>query len=284
MTQTPNSIKTLLVETRAKLESISESPALDAELLLSHCLQKERSYLHTWPERELDQTQLNCFDGLIQKRLTDYPVAYLLGTKAFWTLDLIVTPDVLIPRPETELLVEVALEKIKAIKNPAILDLGTGSGAIALALASERSDALITATDASENALDIAFKNAEKHKLSKQVQLIKSNWFSQIPSQQFDLIVSNPPYISPDDPHLSQTIRHEPKQALVADNEGIKDIETIIKDSTSFLKAKSWLILEHGYNQSEQALKLFSINGFACEETLNDLNNNPRLTLARLKK
>lgn len=277
------SIKAVLQDAKNRLKDNSDSALLDAELLLAYCLEKNRTYLHTWPERIIEQSQLNCYHALIEKRLTDYPVAYLLGHKEFWTLDLLVTPDVLIPRPETELLVEIALDKIKSIKNPKILDLGTGSGAIALALASERPDARIVATDNSSKALKIASSNAVKHKLTNQLNFIKSDWFSNIEKIEFDLIVSNPPYISPDDPHLLQTIRYEPQQALASNNKGMEDIEDIIKNSPPFLKEGSWLILEHGYNQSSQTLEIFTNNNFTCEKTFADLNDNQRVTLARLK-
>ena len=191
--------------------------------MLAHCLAKQRTFLHTWPEKIPTAKQRNCFRQLIKKRLSDYPIAYLLGTKAFWTLDLLVTPEVLIPRPETELLVEHALELIKPLKQPKILDLGTGSGAIALALASERGDAAITATDISGNALQVAKHNAHTHQLGN-VNFIRSNWFAALYENDFDLIVANPPYIASDDPHLSGTIRHEPQQALVAENQGLQAI------------------------------------------------------------
>lgn len=279
-------IKSALQDAQSKLGKVSESPALDAELLLAFCLNKNRSYLFTWPENTLDEDQLNCFDQLITKRLTDYPIAYLLGTKAFWTLDLIVTPDVLIPRPETELLVEIALDKVQNIKKPKILDLGTGSGAIALALASERLDATITACDYSAKALVIAKKNAIENTtnngLDKRITFIESNWFSNINDDDFDLIVSNPPYIAPDDPHLAQTIRHEPQQALVADNAGMKDIETIIKNSKDHLKAGCWLMIEHGYDQKDQTLALFEKYGFLEAKNHLDIGGNPRLSVAKL--
>ena len=278
---TSHTIKSVLQKAQAKLIEISDSPALDVELLLAFCLDKNRSYLFTWPDNTINEIQLAQFNDLIEKRLTDYPVAYLLGTKAFWTLDLLVTPDVLIPRPETELLVEIALQKINDIKEPKILDLGTGSGAIALALASERPNAKITACDYSNKALKIAKTNAEKNGLDKQIIFIESNWFSNIIENDYDLIVSNPPYIASDDPHLAQTIRHEPLQALVSGDSGMKDIENIIGNSKDYLKKGSWLMIEHGYDQKTQTLALFE--NFNYEETSNyqDIAQNPRLSIAR---
>jgi len=281
-----NTIKSLLQETQTKLAETSDSPALDAELLLAFCLDKNRSYLFTWPDNVVPEEQLKSFNALIEKRLNDYPVAYLLGTKAFWTLDLLVTPDVLIPRPETELLVEIALEKISGIKSPKILDLGTGSGAIALAIASERPDAKVIACDYSNKALEVAKKNADNNGLDKRVTFIESDWFSNITDgsgsrPSFDLIVSNPPYIAPDDPHLNQTIRHEPQQALVADNAGMKDIETIIKNSKDHLKNGCWLMIEHGYDQKEQTLALFRQFGYEEAKNYQDFGQNPRLSIAK---
>ncbi len=277
---TSNTIKSVLLNTQSKLADISDSPALDAELLLAFCIDKNRSYLFTWPDNIVDKKDLNYFNQLIEKRLTDYPVAYLLGTKAFWTLDLLVTPDVLIPRPETELLVEIALEKIKNIAKPKILDLGTGSGAIALALASERPDARIIACDYSEKALLVAKKNAIDNNLDHQVTFIQSDWFSNITDTDFDLIVSNPPYIDADDPHLLQTIRHEPQDALVADNNGMKDIQTLIKRAPKYMRKGSWVIIEHGYEQSEKTLWLLKRQNLGNSKTYSDINQNPRISIA----
>ncbi len=174
----------------------------------------------------------------------------------------------------------MALDKIRDIKNPKIFDLGTGTGAIALALASERPDAQITACDYSSEALKIAKLNAENHGLSERLSFIKSNWFSNIEGT-FDLIVSNPPYIAENDPHLLQTIRHEPQQALVAEDSGMSDIEILIKDCGEYLKNESWIIIEHGYDQGAKTLERFNKQGFANAETRLDINQNPRLSLAQ---
>jgi len=285
------SIKALLKEARIALSNTSDTPALDAEILLAYCLKRNQTYLHTWPEKIVDEVQQVCFRRLLDKRLDDYPIAYLVGEKPFWTLDLDVTPDVLIPRPETELLVETALEKIDSIKNPKILDLGTGSGAIALAIAYERPDAHIIACDSSKEALKIAEKNSIKNNLEGRVDFIQSNWFSTIAAtianaenrennkQQFDLIVSNPPYIAPDDPHLLKSIRHEPQSALAAENNGMADIEIIIKDSRAFLKPQSYLIIEHGYNQAELTQQLFAQHNYSGIQSKQDLNKIPRITI-----
>lgn len=274
----------MLCSASKQLESVSDSAQLDAELLLSHCLGKDRTFLYTWPERTIDKEQLVCFEKLVDKRLTDYPIAYILGEQEFWSLKLKVTPDVLIPRPETELLVETALEKIKDIAKPKILDLGTGTGAIALALATERKDAMITATDFSIKALDVAKQNAENLGFSEQIQFIQSDWFTDIPQEKYDLIVSNPPYIANDDPHLTQSIRHEPMSALVSKNSGLEDIEKIISGAKNYLEDSAWLLLEHGFEQADQSIELLKKQGYTDLSDLKDYHQNPRVSLARLAK
>ncbi len=279
------SIKSVLKNATKILQETSSSAELDAELLLAYCLNKSRTYLYTWPEIELNKQQIDCYETLIAKRQTDYPVAYLLGTKAFWTLDLLVSPDVLIPRPETELLVEVALNKIRSLNNPRILDLGTGSGAIALALAFERPDTKVFATDFSRHALQIARQNALRNHLAKRVTFFESDWFSNIADntdEKFDLIVSNPPYIALKDPHLLETIRYEPQEALVAEEEGMRDIKCIIEKSPFFLAKNGWLVIEHGYNQAKKCQTLFSHNSFIHCTSITDLSGLERVTLAQL--
>jgi release factor glutamine methyltransferase len=273
-------LQSLLTQASKQLSSSSDSPRLDAELLLAHCLQKERSYLYAWGDKVVDESIQQTFKQLIEKRLTDYPVAYLLGHREFWSLDLKVSEDVLIPRPETERLVEVALEKIQHCSTPTILDLGTGSGAIALSIGSERTDALITASDSSAKALAIAQYNAQKNALAN-VNFILSDWFSGIPQQPFDLIVSNPPYIKSDDAHLQQGIRHEPLQALAAGKTGLDDIKTILHSALSYMKQGAWIIIEHGYDQGKVVPQLMQKAGFQRIDCLKDYNDNERLSIAK---
>lgn len=279
---TGKTIQNVLASARIELIDISDSPALDTELLLAHCLKKNRTYCHTWPEHELTDSELSCFEDAMTLRKDDYPVAYILGYKSFWTFDVEVTPDVLIPRPETELLIETALEKLEGIQNPKILDLGTGSGVIALAIATERPDASLLACDKSEKALKVAKRNAIKLGLDNQITFLQSDWFSEIdPELSFDLIVSNPPYIEPNDSHLSQSIKHEPISALVAEELGMKDIKRIIINSASYLKRNCWLVFEHGYDQSKKSQDLLTNYGYKNISNSFDLNNHTRISMGK---
>ena len=273
-------LQSLLIEASKQLTASSDSPRLDAELLLAHCLQKERSYLYAWGDKVVDASTQQTFKQLIKKRLTDYPVAYLLGRREFWSLDLKVSEDVLIPRPETERLVETALEKIQYCTAPNILDLGTGSGAIALSIGCERADAVITASDSSAQALAIAQYNAQKNTLHN-VNFIQSDWFKDIPKQRFDLIVSNPPYIKSDDPHLQQGIRHEPLQALTAGKTGLDDIKTILHSALNYMKQGAWIIIEHGYDQGKAVPLLMQKAGLEHIDCLKDYNDTERLSVGK---
>ncbi len=273
-----DTIADLLTNVTQQLEQTSTSAALDAELLLAFCMQKERSYLLAWTEIVPSVEQQIQFQQLIAKRLQGIPVAYLLGTKAFWTLELMVNPAVLIPRPETEHLVEIALEKIHHISKPKILDLGTGSGAIALALATERPDATIIASDASPAALTVAQANKTKNQLNN-VQLFQSDWFDAIPAMHFDLIVSNPPYIEINDPHLQGDIHYEPQQALTSGIDGLDAIRTIVTQAKAYLKPNSFLILEHGYNQGNRVRDLLTEASFNYVKSIKDYAQIERLSL-----
>lgn len=280
------SIAILLEKAAQQLSQTSTSAMLDAEILLAFCMQKNRSYLLAWSEVVPSAVQQTQFQQLISQRQDGLPIAYMMGAKAFWTLELKVNPEVLIPRPETEHLVETALDKIQNIPQPHILDLGTGSGAIALALATERTDANIIALEQSASALNIAQENKEKYRLDN-VQLLQSDWFKILGSAHlasFDLIVSNPPYIETNDPHLLTDIQHEPTQALTSGADGLEAIRTIIAHAPAYLKPNSFLIIEHGYNQGSRVRELLHNKSFGAVETIKDYAQHERLSLGSLIK
>lgn len=258
----------------------SESPHLDAELLLAHVLGKPREYLVTWPETLIQEPDQQAFLNLLQKRVLGHPIAYLIGTRAFWNFDLIVTTDVLVPRPETELLVEVMLEQLDFNKH-LIADLGTGSGAIALALAIERPQWQIVATDISKAALTVAEKNAENLHLQN-IIFNQGSWVAALGDDQFDAIVSNPPYIDKADIHLNQgDVRFEPQQALVAEDQGLADLKQIAVVALDKLKPGGILLMEHGYQQSEAVRQLLKQSGYNAIESYKDIAGLERATLAR---
>lgn len=273
-------IANLLAE-QHQLVALSDSPGLDAELLLCHVLQQSRSYLRTWPDRAVSDEQQQQFLALLARRVQGHPIAYLLGTQAFWTLDLDVSPSTLIPRPETELLVEKSLALFDT-KKIYVLDLGTGTGAVALALASERPDWEITAVDVVSEAVALAKHNAHRHKLNR-IELLQSDWFKTLQGRRFDLIVSNPPYIDQADSHLQQgDVRFEPRSALVADNHGLADIEKIIHAAPDYLNPKGWLLFEHGYQQAAAARDGLRARGFSDIFTDTDLSGLDRISGGRL--
>jgi release factor glutamine methyltransferase len=262
------------------------NPELEAALLLCHLLDKPRSYLFAWPELQLTPEQHQRYMKLITQRLGQQPIAYITGQREFWSLNLRVNPDTLIPRPETELLVERSLYHLQDIVQPQIADLGTGSGAIALALASERPDAQISATDISSKALDQARENSSRLGLDR-IDFHQGSWCEALPTENtYDLIVSNPPYIETDDPHLRQgDLPQEPKLALVSGKDGLDAIRAIIKQVTShYLKPGGWLLLEHGYQQAPAVQKLLQTAGFSQLATHLDLAGLPRVTEARSRQ
>lgn len=259
-------------------ESGSESPRADAELLAQHVLQCTRTWLRTWGDQVLSQPQQSQLQALLERRLNGEPIAYLIGEQGFWSLNLKVSPATLIPRPDTETLVEWALA-LPLPEHARALDLGTGTGAIALALAVEREQWQVSGLDLMPEAVALARENAELNQL-RRVRFDCSNWFEAVEaSAGFDLIVSNPPYIDPDDEHLEQgDVRFEPRSALVADHQGMADLEQIIDQSRAFLKAEGWLLLEHGYQQAEAVCRCLERAGFTLVDTHNDLGGNPRIS------
>ena len=279
----------LLADAVRQLQTSSESARADAEILLAHCLQKSRTYLFAYPETAVDSLTEASFRELLAERLRGVPIAHITGQREFWTLNLQVTPDTLIPRPETELLVETALSLLPAPLageglgmggkgEASALDLGTGTGAIALAIASERPDVQVTACDFSAAALAVAQENAQVNSIHN-VHFIQSDWFSALPAQRFDMIVSNPPYIEADDPHLTQgDVRFEPLTALASGQDGLDDIRHLIQTAPQWLVNGGWLLLEHGYNQGQAVTALLQAAGFTQVRCLPDLAGNDRVS------
>jgi release factor glutamine methyltransferase len=274
-------IKTLLAHTANTLASHSDSPLLDAEVLLGFVLGKPRTYLRAWCDNLLTDQQHAAFAALIKQRQQGTPIAYLTSTREFWSRDFKVTSDVLIPRPDTELLIELSLELIPKNQAVKLIDLGTGSGIIAVTLAAERPNAHITAVDASLAALAVAKHNALQHRLTN-IEFYQSDWFSNVPNTLFDFVISNPPYIEPDDEHLLQgDVRFEPKTALIAKNHGLSDIQIIADKARSYLKPAGHLLIEHGYNQAPQVQAIFNALAYDKVQSYQDLSGQPRVTYGR---
>lgn len=258
----------------------SPTPRLDAELLLAQALGKSRSYLHTWPEHEPAAAQLACYQAALARRRAGEPVAYILGRQGFWSLELDVARHTLIPRPDTEVLVETALALLPATPLQA-LDLGTGTGAIALALACERPAWQVTGVDRVPAAVALAQGNGTRLQLAN-ARFVESCWFSALAGQRFQLIVSNPPYIAAADPHLSQgDVRFEPSSALVAGVDGLDDIRLIIEQAPAHLLGGGWLLLEHGFEQAEAVRELLSRRGFTAVDSRRDLGGHQRISVGQ---
>lgn len=263
------------------LAASSPSPRLDAEVLLMHATGLGRTALITHADAPLTTEQEAVLSALLARRVRGEPVAYLTGTREFWSLELHVTPDVLIPRPETELLVEQALTHIPRDAAWTIVDLGTGSGAIALAIASERPHCRILATDASERALAVARANAQRLAIGN-VEFLHGEWFAPLAGRVFDLIASNPPYIAEGDPHLDAgDVRFEPRAALASGPDGLDAIRLLAARSPTHLTTGGWLLLEHGYDQQTSVRSLLASHGFQDITGYRDLAGNARVTAGR---
>jgi release factor glutamine methyltransferase len=271
-------IATLLRYARARLTPCSDTPRLDAEVLLAYALAKSRTYLYTWPEHIPDAATQHFFSTLLERRRRGEPVAYLTGQRAFWSFDLRVTPDTLIPRPESELLVRLALTHLPQPGTLRIADLGTGSGALALALAQERPDAEIIAVDNDPAALAVARTNAQQLGLTH-VVLIRSYWCDALACDQFDVIVTNPPYIAANSPWLQQgDVRFEPTSALVSGDDGLDAIRQITQQALCRLKPGGWLLLEHGFDQGRAVSTLLRQHGFIKVSTHSDHSGHDRVS------
>lgn len=276
-----NSVEKLLSTAILQLNKTSLTAQLDAEILLAFSLNKSRTWLRTWPEQCIDQSAMSDFTQLVEQRQQGLPIAYLTGQREFWTQTFQVTKDVLIPRPETELLVEHCLQIIAPNQSQLILELGTGSGAIAVSIATERPQAQIIATDVSQAALEMAQINADSAGVSN-IQFLHSDWFNTIDTQSFALIISNPPYIEQNDPHLQQgDVRFEPRLALTAGKDGLRDIQIIAQQAQHYLTTNAYLALEHGYNQSHAVAEILRNNHYTNINNHCDLQGNPRITIAQ---
>ncbi|MDP2560941.1 peptide chain release factor N(5)-glutamine methyltransferase [Psychrobium sp. 1_MG-2023] len=275
-----NTVSEVVSSSVARLPE-SDSAVLDVQVLLSSVLGVERSFFYTWPDKKLTPEQLAAFEVLLQRRISGEPIAYIVGEQEFWSLPLSVAPSTLIPRPETELLVETILDRV-ILPHARGIDLGTGTGAIALALASEQPSWSILGVDYSDEAVVLARTNQNKLALTN-VSFVQSSWLTNIDEswlQQCDFIVSNPPYIDESDPHLVEgDVRFEPHSALIAANNGLQDIIDITKQSIHFLKPQGILLFEHGFEQGKAVRSILESHHFNQVITLQDLAGLDRVTL-----
>ncbi|NVK26368.1 MAG: peptide chain release factor N(5)-glutamine methyltransferase [Gammaproteobacteria bacterium] len=279
-------IQRLLDAATSVLKLSSESARLDAELLMCHVLEQDRTYLFTWSDKEISESQLQAFNAALARRQKGEPIAHITGLREFWSLEFEVSPATLIPRPDTEILVEAALEYASSLEAKASepanyrgLDLGTGTGAIALSLASELPHWQWVGVDLVPEAVELARRNANRNAVDN-CELIQSSWFDNVPKQTFDLIVSNPPYIDPQDEHLQiGDVRFEPLSALTAEQKGLADIATIIEKAVSYLTPSAPIFIEHGYNQADDVQTLFIQLGYQNVRTIKDLSGKDRVTV-----
>jgi len=281
----PRTLQSLLLHDKTALQTElgldATSARIEVQCLLQTVLQVNHAYLLTHPEQTLNEEQQARYAELIARRLQGEPIAYILGEREFFGLNFKVSPATLIPRADTELLVELALQRMPKNVSLRLLDLGTGSGAIALAIAHARRDIEVTAVDASLDALHVARENIQQLQLNN-VRALQSDWFSALPSERFDLIVSNPPYIHENDAHLAQgDLRFEPKSALASGADGLNDIRRILAQAKQYLQPNGWLLFEHGYDQAERVRKLFEQASFFVIFSKKDLAGIERVTGGR---
>jgi len=255
----------------------------EAKILLGHVLRRDRAWLAAHGDQPMTANEAKTFDALARRRRNGEPVAYLTGRREFYGLDLEVTPDVLIPRPETELLVELALVRIDANEHTEVLDLGSGSGAIALAIASERPHSAVLGVDVSAAAVALARRNASRLSVGN-AAFIESDWFSAVPRKRYDAIIANPPYVAAGDEHLSQgDLRFEPPAALSAGADGLNAIRSIIAGAAAYLSPEAWLLIEHGYDQQDAVLAMLREAQFSDVQSRRDLAGVPRTALGRMQ-
>jgi release factor glutamine methyltransferase len=274
-------IATALADGTERLRSVSDSPMLDAELLLARAIDMPRTYLIAHPEDTLDPAAVDRYLTAIERRSAGMPIAYIAGEKEFWSMTLIVSPDTLVPRPETEVLVDQALQRIPDDGNFTVLDLGTGNGAIALAIAKDRPNCDVSATDISDAALAVARENANRHALPN-VEFLRGDWTAPVTGTAFDMIVSNPPYVPSADPAFA-FLAHEPRVALASGEDGLDAIRQISIEARAVIRQGGSLLVEHGDTQHEEVARILAADGWSEVRHVNDLAGKPRVTIAILE-
>ncbi len=268
-----------IADASARLQDVSESPRLDAELLLARALDVPRSYLFAHHDEEMDDGSRTRFQRSVASRVEGLPMAYITGYKEFWSMELLVSPSTLVPRPETELLVDLTLRQMPRDSTQHVLDLGTGSGAVAVALARERPLSQIVATDVSKDALRVARENARRLNLAN-IEFVLGDWVSPVANGQFDLVVSNPPYIAEGDPHMPR-LKHEPRLALVSGKDGLDAIRKISATAASVVSPGGSILIEHGATQAAKVAEILSKDAWISVSSANDLAGRPRVTSAQ---
>jgi release factor glutamine methyltransferase len=275
------SIKQYLEDGTAILRVVSDSPRLEAELLMGLVLRKPRSFLHAWPDRQLSESEAARYEALLRQRFSGEPIAYMTGIREFWSMPLKVTPNVLIPRPETELLVEKALLRLPRDEAARVLDLGTGSGAVSLAIARERPLASVVGVDISLAALEVARMNARLQRITN-VEFRESDWFDAVRGEKFHVVVGNPPYVAEDDPHLAQgDARFEPRVALDAGPGGMDAFRAILDRAHNYIIRQGWLLLEHGPGQHLPLRRLLEAQHYHDIAIHKDAAGHDRVTECR---
>ena len=272
-------IKNIMSDLSVKLSKVSSSPELDSEILLMKALRVSRAYLYTYNEKVISEPKKKLLEELLNRRMNKEPIAYILGKKEFWSRDFYINQHTLIPRPESEMLVELIIKANARKKISSILELGTGSGCISVSLAKELSHSQIVSTDICAKALEVANKNAQHYGVNN-ISFIKSDWFNKLDNQKFDCIVSNPPYIKEDDPYLSE-LTFEPSKALVSGDDGLEAIEIISSNAAEYLSPEGKIFIEHGKDQKKEIQKIFELNNWRDIICLRDFGGLPRITTAK---
>ena len=272
-------IKNIMSDLSVKLSKVSSSPELDSEILLMKALRVSRAYLYTYNEKVIPDSKKKLLEELVNRRMNKEPIAYILGKKEFWSRDFYINQHTLIPRPESEMLVELIIQASARKKISSILELGTGSGCISVSLAKELSHSQIVSTDICAKALKVANKNAQHYGVNN-ISFIKSDWFNKLDNQKFDCIVSNPPYIKEDDPYLSE-LTFEPSKALVSGDDGLEAIEIISSNAAEYLSPEGKIFIEHGKDQKKEIQKIFELNNWRDIICHRDLCGLPRITTAK---